>query len=198
MTKEKKAKSNGINNKDNINKKNSSKDKKIDTNKLELSKLKEALETAEDSKLRALAEVENIRRRMDKERQENARYGSATLVKELLSVIDNFERALSASPMDKENKKDIEKNYASLHEGVNLILKEIISIFNRNGIEIINPEKGEVFDHNFHQAMLEVSTNEYKSGSICEVLQPGYKIYDRLLRPAMVGVSKEDTENRKN
>ena len=159
---------------------------------MELSKLKEALENAEDAKLRALAEVENIRRRMDKERQDNARYGSVALAKDLLSVIDNFERALSTSPKETKNKNDIEKNYASLHEGVNLTLKEIISVFNRNGIEIINPEKGEVFDHNFHQAMLEVSTNKYKPGCICEVLQSGYKIYDRLLRPAMVGVSKED------
>ena len=85
----------------------------------------------------------------------------------------------------------MEKNYVSLHEGVELTLKEIIAIFNRNGIEIIDPKKGDVFDHNLHQAMLEVSTSDYKPGSICEVLQPGYKIYDRLLRPAMVGVSKE-------
>tara|TARA_B100000686_G_scaffold351311_1_gene449718 strand:- start:10016 stop:10600 length:585 start_codon:yes stop_codon:yes gene_type:complete len=192
MTKEKKVKSNGMSNKDNVNKKDSNKEKKIDKVELELSKLKEALENAEDAKLRALAEVENIRRRMDKERQDNARYGSVALAKDLLSVIDNFERALSTSPKETKNKNDIEKNYASLHEGVNLTLKEIISVFNRNGIEIINPEKGEVFDHNFHQAMLEVSTNKYKPGCICEVLQSGYKIYDRLLRPAMVGVSKED------
>ena len=193
MTKEKKAKTNGTN-----NKKDSNKGKNTDRNELELSKLKETLESVEDAKLRALAEVENIRRRMDKERQESARYGAAALAKDLLSVIDNFERALMASSMEKENKKDIEKNYASLHEGVNLTLKEIISIFNRNGIEIINPEKGEVFDHNFHQAMLEVSTNKYEPGSICEVLQPGYKIYDRLLRPAMVGVSKKDKEKKEN
>jgi len=192
MTKEKKVKSNGMSNKDNVNKKDSNKEKKVDKVESELSKLKDALESAEDAKLRALAEVENIRRRMDKERQDNARYGSVALAKDLLSVIDNFERALLASPKETKNKNDMEKNYASLHEGVNLTLKEIISVFNRNGIEIINPEKGEVFDHNFHQAMLEVSTNKYKPGCICEVLQPGYKIYDRLLRPAMVGVSKED------
>ena len=120
---------------------------------------------------------------------------NAPLAKDLLSVLDNFERAILASPKETENKNDLEKNYNSLHEGVSLTLKEIISIFNRNGIEIISPEKGEVFDHNFHQAMLEVPTDEYKSGSVCEVLQPGYKIYDRLLRPAMVGVSKESKEN---
>ena len=142
-----------------------------------------------------LAESDNTLRRMDKEKQENARYGAAPLVKDLLTVLDNFERALSVSPKDIENKKDIEKNYTSLHEGVSLTLKEIINILNRNGIEVINPEKGDTFDHNFHQAMLEVPTGEFESGCICEVLQPGYKIYDRLLRPAMVGVSKQEKES---
>jgi len=185
MTKEKK------NKKENKNKTNSKETASKTKEKDELELLKESLESAEDAKLRALAETENMRRRMDKERQENARYGATSIAKDLLTVIDNFERALTAYPKRVENKKDMEKNYVSLHEGVELTLKEIIAIFNRNGIEIIDPKKGDVFDHNLHQAMLEVSTSDYKPGSICEVLQPGYKIYDRLLRPAMVGVSKE-------
>ena len=193
MTKDKKVKPNGKN--QNENKEQPLKDKSVKSKSNQIEELKKALEDSEDAKLRALAETENIRRRMDKEKQDNARYGAAPLAKDLLSVLDNFERAISASPKETENKNDLEKNYNSLHEGVSLTLKEIISIFNRNGIEIISPEKGEVFDHNFHQAMLEVPTDEYKSGSICEVLQPGYKIYDRLLRPAMVGVSKESKEN---
>ena len=193
MTKDKKVKPNGKN--QNENKEQPLKDKSVKSKSNEIEELKKALEDSEDAKLRALAETENIRRRMDKEKQDNARYGAAPLAKDLLSVLDNFERAILASPKETENKNDLEKNYNSLHEGVSLTLKEIISIFNRNGIEIISPEKGEVFDHNFHQAMLEVPTDEYKSGSICEVLQPGYKIYDRLLRPAMVGVSKESKEN---
>ena len=193
MTKDKKVKPNGKN--QNENKEQPLKDKSAKSKSNEIEELKKALEDSEDAKLRALAETENIRRRMDKEKQDNARYGAAPLAKDLLSVLDNFERAILASPKETENKNDLEKNYNSLHEGVSLTLKEIISIFNRNGIEIISPEKGEVFDHNLHQAMLEVPTDEYKSGSICEVLQPGYKIYDRLLRPAMVGVSKESKEN---
>tara|TARA_A100001037_G_scaffold50812_1_gene42809 strand:- start:2104 stop:2685 length:582 start_codon:yes stop_codon:yes gene_type:complete len=193
MTKDKKAKSNSSDSngkKDELNK-----NKTINSKNAEIEELKKALEDSEDAKLRALAETENIRRRMDKEKQDNARYGTVPLAKDLLSVLDNFERALLASPKETKNKNDLEKNYNSLHEGVSLTLKEIISIFNRNGIEIINPEKGETFDHNIHQAMLEVVTDEFKPGSVCEVLQPGYKIYDRLLRPAMVGVSKEKKEN---
>tara|TARA_B100000767_G_C19693113_1_gene504931 strand:+ start:621 stop:1265 length:645 start_codon:yes stop_codon:yes gene_type:complete len=157
----------------------------------EVDKLKEELAEAEDAKLRALAEVQNMRRRMEKEKQENARYGASNLARGLLTVLDNFDRAVTASPKEVEDKKDIEKNYLSLHQGIELTLKDISAVFKQNGIEIISPSKGDSFDHNFHQAMLEVPTDEYKPGMLCEVLQPGYKIYDRLLRPAMVGVSKE-------
>ena len=155
--------------------------------------LKEELAEANDAKLRALAEVENMRRRMEKEKQENARYGASNLAKGLFSVLDNFDRALMASPKDLKNKKDIEKNYISLHEGVELTVKEILTALKQNGIEVISPSKGDIFDHNVHQAMLEVPTNEFKPGCVCEVLQSGYKIYDRLLRPAMVGVSKKES-----
>ena len=157
----------------------------------EVDKLKEELAEAEDAKLRALAEVQNMRRRMEKEKQENARYGASNLARGLLTVLDNFDRAVTASPKEVEDKKDIEKNYLSLHQGIELTLKDISAVFKQNGIEIISPSKGDSFDHNFHQAMLEVPTDEYEPGMLCEVLQPGYKIYDRLLRPAMVGVSKE-------
>jgi len=155
--------------------------------------LKEELAEANDTRLRALAEVENMRRRMEKEKQENARYGASNLARGLFSVLDNFDRALLASPKDLKNKKDIEKNYISLHEGVELTVKEILSALKQNGIELILPSKGDLFDHNFHQAMLEVPTNDFEPGCICEVLQSGYKIYDRLLRPAMVGVSKKES-----
>ena len=144
MTKDKKVKPNGKN--QNENKEQPLKDKSVKSKSNEIEELKKALEDSEDAKLRALAETENIRRRMDKEKQDNARYGAAPLAKDLLSVLDNFERAILASPKETENKNDLEKNYNSLHEGVSLTLKEIISIFNRNGIEIISPEKGEVFE----------------------------------------------------
>jgi len=162
----------------------------------ELDILKEQLADAEDSKLRALAEVENMRRRMEKEKQENARYGPSNLARGLFIILDNFDRALLASPKNLENKNDIEKNYLSLHEGVELTLKDISAVFKKNGIEIISPSKGDAFDHNIHQAMLEIPTDEYKAGCVCEILQSGYKIYDRLLRPAMVGVSKEAVKEK--
>lgn len=170
-----------------------SENSKEDKGLADIGALKEELAEANDAKLRALAEVENMRRRMEKEKQENARYGASNLAKGLFSVLDNFDRALMASPKDLKNKKDIEKNYISLHEGVELTVKEILTALKQNGIEVISPSKGDVFDHNVHQAMLEVPTNEFEPGCVCEVLQSGYKIYDRLLRPAMVGVSKKES-----
>jgi molecular chaperone GrpE len=159
----------------------------------EIETLKVELAEENDSKLRALADVENMRRRMEKEKQENARYGASNLARGLFSVLDNFDRALQASPKELKNKKEIEKNYTSLHEGVELTVKEIFTVLKQNGIETIEPNKGDSFDHNIHQAMLEVPTNEFEPGCVCEVLQCGYKIYDRLLRPAMVGVSKKES-----
>ncbi|MFP6778958.1 MAG: nucleotide exchange factor GrpE [Alphaproteobacteria bacterium] len=159
----------------------------------EIEALKEELAEENDSKLRALADAENMRRRMEKEKQENARYGASNLARGLFSVLDNFDRALQASPKELKNKKEIEKNYISLHEGVELTVKEISAVLKQNGIETIQPTKGDSFDHNIHQAMLEVPTKEFEPGCVCEVLQCGYKIYERLLRPAMVGVSKKES-----
>ena len=98
---------------------------KNDNSSDEIEALKEELAEANDSKLRALAEVENMRRRMEKEKQENARYGASNLARGLFSVLDNFDRALKASPKALKNKKDIEKNYIYLHEGVELSLIHI-------------------------------------------------------------------------
>ena len=168
-------------------------DEKEDKTSEEIETLKAELAEENDSKLRALADVENMRRRMEKEKQENARYGASNLARGFFSVLDNFDRALKASPKELKNKKEIEKNYASLHEGVELTVKEIYTVLKQNGIETIQPTKGDTFDHNIHQAMLEVPTKEFEPGCVCEVLQCGYKIYDRLLRPAMVGVSKKES-----
>ena len=174
-------------------KENVSLDEKENKISEEIETLKAELAEENDSKLRALADVENMRRRMEKEKQENARYGASNLARGRFSILDNFDRALKASPKELKNKKEIEKNYASLHEGVELTVKEIYTVLKQNGIETIEPNKGDSFDHNIHQAMLEVPTNEFEPGCVCEVLQCGYKIYDRLLRPAMVGVSKKES-----
>ena len=105
-------------------------------------------------------------------------------------VLDNLDRAILSSPKKLLKTDEVEKKYIFLHEGVELIRKDIFLLLQRHGIKIISPSKGDKFDPNIHQAMMEVPTNEYEPGLVCEILQSGYSIYERLLRPAMVGVSK--------
>lgn len=175
---------------------NVSKKEAVENLSNEIDILKEKLDDTLDEKLRALAELENIRRRMQKEKEENAKYGASYIVKDLFPVIDNFDRAILSSPKDFAKKEEIERKYISLHEGVGLIHKEIFTILKRHGIEVINPTKGDKFDPNIHQAMMEIPTDKFEPGSICEILQSGYTIYERLLRPAMVGVSKKIESNK--
>ena len=156
----------------------------------EIAELNEKLDILEDEKLRALAELENIRRRMQKEKEDNAKYGASDIARDLFVIIDNIDRAIISSPKKLKDNADIERKYSTLHEGLELIQKEINSLLKRHGIEIINPQLGDGFDPNIHQAMMEVPSENYEPGKVCEVLQTGYSIHERLLRPAMVGVSK--------
>ena len=111
----------------------------------ELDILKEKLDETLDEKLRELAELENIRRRMQKEKEENAKYGAAHIAKDLFPVIDNFDRAILSSPKELTKKEEIERKYISFHEGVELIHKEIFTILKRHGIEVINPNVSNAF-----------------------------------------------------
>jgi molecular chaperone GrpE len=147
--------------------------------------LESELADVRDRLLRALAETENVRRRAQREREDASKYAVAGLAKELLSVADNLRRALESLP-ESEVKDDRTR---SLLEGVAATERELLNIFERHGIRRIDP-KGERFDHNFHQAIFEVERPDQPSGTIVEVLQPGYLIHERLLRPAMVGVAK--------
>lgn len=144
-------------------------------------KLQEELVDTKDKLLRALAENENIRKQMDKTRQEGIKYGVQPLAREILSIVDNFDRALNSKS---------ESNEKALEEGFVLIKKEILSIFDKFNIMKINA-LGEVFDANYHQAMFEKETNEYKAGQVCEIVQEGYRFHERLLRPALVGIAKK-------
>jgi molecular chaperone GrpE len=139
-----------------------------------------------DRLLRALAETENVRRRAQREREDALKYAVAGFAKELLSVADNLRRALDSLP-ESEIRDDRTR---ALLTGVEATERELLSIFERNGIRRINPD-GERFDHNLHQAVFEAERPDKPGGVIIEVLQPGYVLHDRLLRPAMVGVAKE-------
>jgi molecular chaperone GrpE len=150
-----------------------------------LAALQAELADTKDRLLRALAETENVRRRLQRERDDAQKYAVAGFAKDLLSAVDNLRRALDAMP---EHEVSDAKS-RSLRDGVAAIERELLAAFERHGLQRIDPQ-GERFDHNFHQAIFEVERPEMPAGTIVEVLQPGYVLYDRLLRPAMVGVAK--------
>src|SRR6266568_4460811 len=138
-----------------------------------------------DKALRAMAEVENIRRRAQREREDAVKYAATNIARDLLSTADNLRRAL-ASVDEAQIKDEATRN---LLTGVAATERELLAAFEKNGIRRLDP-KGERFDHNFHQAIFEVENTGKPSGTVVEVLQPGYVLHDRLLRAAMVGVAK--------
>ncbi len=150
--------------------------------------------------LRALADAENLRRRTAREVEEAHKYAITGFARELLEVADNLSRALANIPARARDEIGFVRNLA---EGVGMTEKALLAAFDRHQIAKVTPQPGDRFDHNRHQAMFEVETSEYPPGTIAQVMQPGYVIADRLLRPALVGVAKapaqqasagEDTE----
>tara|TARA_Y100001958_G_C21173907_1_gene505116 strand:- start:284 stop:865 length:582 start_codon:yes stop_codon:yes gene_type:complete len=166
-----------------------------DSNKDEAKELtlEQKLKETEDKLLRSLAEIENQRRRFEKEIKDAFEFSSFNFAKESLAILDNLERAKNAIKNDDVLKlnKDLEK----FLENISIIEKDLISIFERNGIKKINA-KGEKFDPNFHQAMTELEDDSSENGTIVQEIQPGYMLRERLLRPALVGVAKR--KNSKN
>lgn len=140
-----------------------------------------------DQLLRTLAELDNYRKRAEREREETAKYATTGFARELLTVADNLRRALESVPEDHEHP---EKLLKSLMEGVEITEKELLFAFKKHGIEKVEP-LGKPFDHHLHQAMFEVETTDQPAGTVVHVLQPGYQLSGRLLRPALVGVAKE-------
>ena len=157
----------------------------------------EKLKEAEEKLLRSLAEIENQRRRFEKEIKDAFEFGSFNFAKENLATLDNLQRAKEAIKNDEKLKdnKDLEK----FLENINIIEKDLISIFERNRIKKIDT-KGKKFDPNFHQAMSEIEDEKAEPGSIIQEIQAGYMLGERLLRPALVSVAKKkdkkDEENR--
>lgn len=138
-----------------------------------------------DKMLRAVAEAENVRRRAQKDVEDARKYSIAGFARDMLAVADNLGRALDALPegADKDDK------FGSFVEGVQLTGREVANVLQRHGVNEVRPH-GEKFDHNLHQAMFEVEDADQPHGTVNQVLQVGYTLGDRLLRPAMVGVTK--------
>ena len=151
-----------------------------------LLKIQEENEKLRDQLLRTVAEMDNLRKRTAKEKSDTTKYAITNFARDILSVGDNMQRAIQAVPEDAISADPALK---ALYEGVQMTEREMLSVFQRHGIEKIDP-KGETFDPNLHQATHEVPDPTVNSGLCVQVLQSGYMIGDRVLRPAMVGVSK--------
>tara|TARA_E500000075_G_C6994097_1_gene325410 strand:- start:1874 stop:2464 length:591 start_codon:yes stop_codon:yes gene_type:complete len=141
-----------------------------------------------DRLLRMAAEIENLRKRSLKEREDAIKYSTTKFARDIITVADDLERAIeSIQGIDFETNDTMK----TLYDGVELTLRSLTQIFSRNGIERFDP-LGEKFDPTMHEAMFEVPNSENESGIIVHLVEPGYRLNDRILRPARVGVSKSD------
>jgi molecular chaperone GrpE len=141
-----------------------------------------------DRWLRAQAEIENVRKRYEREKDETAKYAITKFARDIVNVGDNFQRAIDAVPAGAAEREPALKSFL---EGVTLTERELLNILERHGIKRLNP-KDEPFNPHVHQAMMEVQRNDVAPGTIVQVFQPGYIIEDRILRPAMVVVAKAE------
>jgi molecular chaperone GrpE len=148
--------------------------------------LKEEIKTLKEEKIRVLAEMENLRKRFDREKIDSIKYGSVNFARDILSPGYNLERALSAINQEEEHPQSIK----NLIEGLLMVKKELSTALEKNGIIKIE-SLDKKFDPNLHQAMMEIENNDLEEGIVVQEIQTGYMMHDRLLRPAMVGVSKK-------
>jgi len=139
-----------------------------------------------DKLLRTLADMENLRRRSQKDREDALKYSSANFARDMLSVADNLRRAIDSIPEDGDPDGAALVGFI---EGISLTEKELLSTLERHGIRKIDP-MGEKFDPQFHEAMFEIPSAEAENGTVLQVVEVGYVIHDRLLRPAKVGIAK--------
>ena len=162
-----------------------------DTEETTENKLKEEVKTLKEEKIRVLAEMENLRKRFDREKVDSIKYGSVNFARDILSPGDNLERALSS--INKED--DYPQSIKNLIEGLLMVKKELSTALEKNGITKIDT-LNKKFDPNLHQAMMEIENDNLDEGVVVQEIQIGYMMHDRLLRPAMVGVSKKSKQER--
>ncbi len=159
-----------------------------------LEKLKAENAELKDKVLRLMAEMDNLRKRLEREKEEAVKYAAAQFARDMLSVADNLTRALQAVPEEKRASGD--SFLKSLVEGVEMTLRELLNTFERHNIKKIESH-GQKFDPNYHEAMFEVTDTDAETGTIVQVIQEGYTHHDRVLRPAMVGVARNDGGGQK-
>ncbi|MDB3863529.1 nucleotide exchange factor GrpE [Alphaproteobacteria bacterium] len=158
-----------------------------------IEKLNEEIQDLKDQRLRAAAEFENFRKRAEKDQADALKYGVSNFAKEIINIKDNVERAQSSISEDVRSNDAVK----SIVEGLDMIAQSAVSTFEKIGIKKIE-SLNEKFDHNFHQAMMEIENDEVEPGTIVQELISGYTLHDRLLRPAMVGVSKKTQQNQQS
>ena len=163
---------------------------KVETSEDIIDKLNEEISSLKDQRLRAIAELENFRKRAEKDQSDALKYGISNFAKEIINISDNIERAQSSIPEEAKNNETIKP----VIEGIDLIAQSVVTTFEKIGIKKIE-SFNEKFDHNLHQAMMEIENDDLEPGTIVQELIPGYRLHDRLLRPAMVGVSKKPKKN---
>ncbi len=155
----------------------------VDEDVDEIEALRAERDEIHDRFMRALADAENARKRADKERQEASKYGGTCLARDMLPVFDALSRALEAAD------EEVRAQAGAFLEGVELTQRELLNVFARHGIIEVAPEVGEKFDPQIHEAMFEAPVPDTKAGEIIQMMERGFMIHDRLLRPAKVGVS---------
>ena len=150
------------------------------------------LKVAQEKLLRTMAEMENQRRRFEKENKEAFEFGGFNFARESLSLLDNIDRAIISFKSDEKLKSN--KDLNKIIDGIEIVKQDLISIFKKNGITPIKC-MNEKFDPNFHQAMLELEDSTKEAGTVVQEIQKGYMMKERLLRPSLVGVTKKREEN---
>ena len=151
----------------------------------------EKLKKTQEKLLRSMAEMENQRRRFEKEKEEAFEFGGFNFARESLSLLDNIDRAINSFKNDEKLKDN--KDLSKIIDGIDIVKKDLISIFKKNGIEALECINKK-FDPNFHQAMREIENNTKEPGTIIQEIQKGYMMKSRLLRPSLVGVAKKTLE----
>lgn len=162
-------------------------DSEADLPESELETLRAEVTTLKDQLLRSLAENENTRRRAERDREDATKFAASNFARDMVGIADDLTRALDS--LSEEDKAQ-EGALKTLVEGVEITRRNLSTAFSRQHISRIDPE-GEKFDHNLHEAMFEVETADKEPGTVVQVIQHGYKLHDRLLRPARVGVAKK-------
>lgn len=153
----------------------------------QIQKLEEQLAEMRDQWVRAAAETENVRKRAQRDIEETAKYASSGFARDMVSVLETLIRASESISPEARAESELLK---TIGDGIDMTLNEMLKVFEKNGIQRLDP-MGKKFDHNFHQAVVQMERNDVPPGTVVQVVQAGYVMRDRLLRPAMVAVSKQ-------